>query len=172
MNNKSIAAVVVQVALLTALEIILSRFFSIATPIVKIGFGFLPIAVIAMLHGPLWAGGAAATGDFLGAILFPIGPYFPGFTLTAGLTGLVYGLLLYNRPKSWTRISCAVLFISLVLHLGLDTLWLEMITGKGYLALLPTRILKSVIMAPMQIILVRLAWTRLRPLALGKSASA
>ena len=36
------------IALLIAVEILLSRFLSIATPIVKIGFSFLPIAMIAM----------------------------------------------------------------------------------------------------------------------------
>ncbi len=151
----------VQIGLLIAVEIVLSRFCSISTPIVRIGFGFLPVVMAAMLYGPLCAGVTAATADFLGAILFPIGAYFPGFTVTAFLTGAVYGLFLHNRSKSWVRISCAVLIISLVLNLGLDTVWLWMITGKGYMALLPTRILKCMIMIPVQVMMIRLAWTKL-----------
>ena len=73
----------VQVAALIAIEIVLSRFCSIATPIVKIGFGFVPIAVCGMLYGPVWAGVAGGAADLLGAVLFPIGAYFPGFTLSA-----------------------------------------------------------------------------------------
>ena len=38
-----------QVALLIALSIILSRFCSISTPIVKIGFSYLPIVITAVL---------------------------------------------------------------------------------------------------------------------------
>ncbi len=155
-----------QVAILIAIEVVLSRFCSIATPIVKIGFGFIPIAIAGMLYGPLWAGTVAGLGDFIGAILFPIGAYFPGFTLTAALSGMVYGSLLHNH-KSWGRIIAAVLIISLGLHLCLDTLWLQMITGKGYMVLLPVRVLKSVIMAPMQVVIIRFISTKLYYLPLG-----
>ena len=52
------------IALLTALEIVLSRFLSISMWNTKIGFSFLPIAVAAILFGPLAAGtvGALAAG--------------------------------------------------------------------------------------------------------------
>lgn len=81
MYKKVNIKILVSVSALIALEVILSRFLSIATPVVKIGFGFVPIAVCAMLYGPIWAGAAGALADFLGATLFPIGAYFPGFTL-------------------------------------------------------------------------------------------
>ena len=81
-------------ALLTALEIVLSRFLSISAWNTKIGFAFVPVVIAALLLGPVWAGIAAALADFLGAVLFPVGPYFPGFTLTAFLMGAVYGLFL------------------------------------------------------------------------------
>lgn len=150
------------IALLIAVEIVLSRFCSINTPIVRIGFGFIPIAMIGMMHGPLWAGGAAAMADFIGLMLFPTGAYFPGFTLTAFLTGVTYGLLLH-RKNNWRRIILAVGIISLVLNLCLDTLWLYIITGQGYMALLPTRILKCMIMTPVQIVVIRLISSRLYP---------
>ena len=47
----------VTMGLLVALQIILSRFFSINAWNFKIGFSFLPIAVAGMLFGPV--GGAA-----------------------------------------------------------------------------------------------------------------
>ncbi len=37
--------------------------------------------------------------DLIGATLFPAGPFFAGFTLSAFLTGLIYGLILYKREK-------------------------------------------------------------------------
>ena len=77
----------VTMGLLLALEIVLSRFLSINAWNIKIGFNFVPVAVAALLYGPLGGAIVAAMGDFLGAILFPIGPYFPGFTFTAFLTG-------------------------------------------------------------------------------------
>jgi ECF transporter S component (folate family) len=144
-----------QVSLLVAIEIVLSRFLSISTPIVRIGFGFVPIVLIAILHGPVFAGIGAALADFLGAILFPIGAYFPGFTLVAGLVGICYGLFLYQKPRNTWRILLCVSIVCLPLQLGLDTLWLMMITGKGYLVLLPTRAIKSLIMIPIQVLTIR-----------------
>lgn len=94
-------------ALLIALEIILSRFLSLSAWNTKIGFSFVPVVIAAILLGPVYAGIVGALADFIGAILFPIGAYFPGFTLTAFLTGMVYGLFLYKQ-QSLPRILGAV----------------------------------------------------------------
>lgn len=146
---------VTYLAFLIALQIVLSRFLSIATPIMKISLGFVPVAIAGMLFGPLYGGMVAAVADFLGAILFPIGPYFPGFTLTAFLTGAIYGVFLYQKEKSWVRIIFAILIIALVLNLGLNTFWIMVITGKGYLALLPARLMQNFLMIPTQILVVK-----------------
>ncbi|WP_313470196.1 folate family ECF transporter S component, partial [Carnobacterium sp.] len=72
MNKKKFDARSISIiGLLMALDIILTRFVAIETPIVRIGFGFLPVAIIAMLYGPWIAGIAAAITDFMGIMLFP-----------------------------------------------------------------------------------------------------
>ncbi|MFV0496968.1 MAG: folate family ECF transporter S component [Candidatus Fimivivens sp.] len=164
MRSKS-AFKIANIALLIALQIVLSRFLSISTPIVKIGFSFIPLSMVAMLYGPFYATAGAAIADIIGAVLFPIGVYFPGFTLTAALTGLTYGLILYQKPKSWGRILLAVLIIGGVLHLGLNTFWLQMTTGKAYMALLVPRIIKTIAMVPIKVLLIRFTWEKLCPLA-------
>ena len=58
MEQKSNTKRLVVLAFLIALEIILTRFCSIQTPIVRIGFGFLPVAMMGILYGPIWAGSA------------------------------------------------------------------------------------------------------------------
>ena len=148
------------IAFLIALEVILTRFCSINTDILRIGFGFLPVAMVAMLYGPLWAGAAYAIGDLLGMMIFPTAGYFPGFTLTAFLTGCVYGVVLYGRPKTWLRILCAVLPVCLIINLCLDTLWLNITLGQGYLVLLPTRIFKCAVMIPIQTVLIHFIWDK------------
>ena len=161
MKNKFDVKKLIQISLLIAIEIILARFCSIQTPIVRIGFGFLPVAIIGMMYGPLSAGIASAIADILGMTLFPSGgAFFPGFTLTAFLTGVTYGLFLYNKPKTWTRIVGAVLVVCLVLNLGLDTYWLYILMGKGNLALIPTRIMKAVIMIPVQTLAIGIIWKK------------
>ncbi len=145
-----------RLALLLAMEVVLSRFLSIATPIAKIGFGFVPVVLAAVLYGPLWAGALGGLADFLGAILFPTGAYFPGFTLTAALVGCVYGWFLFDRPITWKNTLGAVSVISLVCHLGLNTLWLLVISGYGAMALLPTRAVQTAVMAVLQVLAIRL----------------
>ena len=110
-NNKLYK--IVSAALLVAIEIIISRFLGIATPIVKISFSFIPLSILAVMYGPVYSCVGAGLADFIGAILFPIGPYFPGYTVTAALTGLTYGFFLYKRKNSWVNIIAAVLVINL-----------------------------------------------------------
>lgn len=160
MKNNNVKKLV-QISLLMALQIILTRFCSINTPIVRIGFGFLPIAIIAMMYGPMSAGVANAIADFMGVMLFPNGAYFPGFTLTAFLSGVIYGLFLYNKPKTWSRIILSVVAINLLLNLGLDTLWLQILMKQGFLALLPTRIMKVAIMIPIQVVCIGVVWKKI-----------
>lgn len=142
------------ISLMIALEVLLTRFLSIQMPTIRISYGFLPLAVTGMMFGPVYAGLAAVIGDLIGITLVPAGPFFPGFTLTALLTGVVYGLLLYRPSASIFRICCAAFLVCIPLQLCLDTVWLWILTGKGYLVLLPPRVLKAVIMVPIQIFLI------------------
>lgn len=161
MNKKFDVKKLVQISLLVALEIILTRFCSIQTPIVRIGFGFLPVCIIAIMYGPLSAGVANAVADIIGVTLFPAGAFFPGFTLTAFLSGITYGLFLYNKPITWPRIIGAVLTTGLLLHLVLDTYWLSILMGKGFIALLPARILKQAIMIPVEVLTIGIVWKKI-----------
>ncbi|MBR5773919.1 MAG: folate family ECF transporter S component, partial [Clostridia bacterium] len=75
------------IAMLTALEVVLSRFLSIPIGnILKFGFNFVPICVAAYLYGPVASVMVGAVGDLLGALLFPTDTIFYGFTITAALT--------------------------------------------------------------------------------------
>lgn len=142
-----------RLALLIAIEIVLSRFCSINAWNIKIGFSFLPVAVAAVLYGPLAAGAVAALGDFIGAILFPIGAYFPGFTLTAFLTGIVLGLFLH-RKQSVLRILGAVAVNQLILSLLVNTLWISILYTSPYLALMTSRLLQCAVLGPVQFLTI------------------
>jgi ECF transporter S component (folate family) len=144
-------------ALFVTLEVILTRFLSIQTPILRIGFAYLPLAVSAMMLGPIYGGVAAAVADVVGMMLFPSGAYFPGFTLSAFLSGVGYGIFTVKR-KDTLHIAIGVLLVSILVNLVLDTVWLWMITGQGYLALLPVRVVKIGIMIPIQIATIKIIW--------------
>lgn len=173
MGTKSNTTRLVVMAFLIALEIILTRFCSINTPILRIGFGFLPVAMMGIMYGPLWSGIGYAIGDVLGMMIFPSGTYFPGFTLTAFLTGFAFGLFLHNKNITWKRVLPASLIILLGVNLCLDTFWLSILMGNAFIALIPTRILKCVLMLPVHLILIPLVWNRILsklPFASGQAA--
>jgi ECF transporter S component (folate family) len=146
------------VGLLVSMEIIFTRFLSFQTPIIRIGFGFIPIAFTGIMFGPLIGGLAAAIADVLGMLIFPKGTFFPGFTLSAFLTGAFYGLFLYRKPVTVVNVSKSVLLIILLVDIGLNTLWLSILTGNAVVALLVPRIYKSLIMLPIQVALIQILW--------------
>lgn len=151
----------VRLALLVAVEVVLSRFLSINTPINKIGFAFVPLALAGALYGP-WAGLAVGTvADLLGANLFPSGPFFPGFTLTTALKGLVFGLCLRDgRIGSSRAISLAVCINAVVFSLVLNTLWIHMMYGSNFLILLGSRVVQELVVVPVQIVVLRVVGSR------------
>ena len=61
-----------------ALAVVLSKLISINISFLRIGFGFLPIAVLAIMYGPYVAAIGYGVADLLGAWLFPTGTFFPG----------------------------------------------------------------------------------------------
>lgn len=146
------------VGLLVSMEVIFTRFLSFETPIVRIGFGFIPVSFSAILFGPVIGGLTGALSDVVGMIVFPKGTYFPGFTLSAFLGGAVYGLFLHRKPVTTVNVVKCVLVITIFIDLGLNTLWLSMITGKAAAALLIPRLYKSVVMFPVQTAAIRLFW--------------
>ena len=144
-------------ALLIALNIILDT-LNIRiqiTPQLRVGFGFLAIAVIGMLFGPVVAMTAGAASDFLGWVVNNGGgAYFPGFTLTAILAGCIWGLALYQKPLRWYRVLFAKLSINILLNILLNSVWLYLYYGKSFqLATLPLRIGKNLLLLPIEVLL-------------------
>lgn len=135
---------------LVAMEVVLSRFLSFNTWSTKIGFGFIPIAAAAILLGPVEAAVCGGLADFLGATLFPIGPYFPGFTATAALTGLVFGLF-FHKEQTPLHVACAVLINQFILGLLVNTYWISLLYGSPFKELLATRVVQSCILSVVQI---------------------
>ncbi len=161
MDRNSKTVQIARIALLIALEIVLSRFLSIPTPIAKIGFAFIPLSIIGMLYGPFYTAIAAGIADFIGATLFPVGPYFPGYTLTAALSGLVYGFFLQKKgAKSFLKIITAVVIVNIVLRLGLNTLWTSIVRAQPYWVIFFKRAIKNIIMIPVEIIFIKIIYEK------------
>ena len=160
MKKRTISAKIkqlVMLSLLVALEIVLNRFLSINTSGVKIGFSFVPIVIAAYLFGPVYSGVVYAVADLMGAILFPIGPYHPGFTICAFMMGLIYGLFLYKnfRIGILKNILPPVLINNIILGLFINTVWVSQLYGsKTYLGWLMYRLTEYAVLIPVSLVLI------------------
>ncbi len=147
MKKRFDTKMLVTAALLIALQIILSRFLSINAWNLKIGFAFTAVFVAAYLYGPWFSAAVAVIADVVGATLFPSGAFFPGFTVTALLTGIVFGVFLYKKQTP-VRIIAAVAIDQLILGLLLNSYWLSILYGSPYIPLLATRAVQCLVMMP------------------------
>jgi len=150
-------------SLLTAISIILTRFFAaninvLGVLALRLSFGEVPIILSGILLGPLYGAACGALADIIGYAISPVGgPFFPGFTLTAALIGVVSGLLARYRHNGWKWSSITMLVVATsIISLLLNTLWLSILHGKAYMALLPTRVIGRIFLIPAYIIIIKM----------------
>lgn len=163
MNNRKFTFTTNQIAVvgvLMGLGLALSR---IAIPLGttnRLSLGFVVTAVISMLYGP-WVGGFAAAGvDLLVSFLFgQQGTVFIGFTITAFVNGIIYGLFLHRRRPNWKQLVLAVLFQTVVSNVILNTLWINILYQTPIPVLLAGRIPQNLIMAPVRFLLLYFVMT-------------
>ncbi len=150
---------IILAGLLLATTIILNRFLSIKTPIVVISFAFIPIMLSGMLLGPMWTMLISGLADLIGALLFPFGAYFVGYTISSTLSGLIYGLFLqrkYNKTNKKLLLNLIIssLIVLIVCNGILNSVWIYITTKKAIAVILPTRLLKQIIMLPINVIVM------------------
>ena len=153
-------------AFLLALLIVLSRFASLQTQFLVISTSFVPIMMAAIWLGPKYSTLIAALGDFIGAILFPFGTYFPGFTISNAISGLIYGIFLYKNPQKdnvcddsnngkWIlKLSISSVLVLGIVNIFITSIWLHILYQKAYFAIIATRVTTQLIMLPIQVIVI------------------
>ena len=148
--------------MLIALEVVLEK-ISIGDPtILKFGFGFIATALIGYYLGPWIGGWAMVVNDINSGTAF-----FPGFTFSAFISGVLAGMFLYNQKVTWQRALIYEFFQILVTNVIFTTLWIYIMslntgsTGKTFWALLLIRLPKEVITWPLEGIIVFLILKRL-----------
>jgi len=143
-------------AMFGALSVVLGYYSFKITPNLKIGFGSIPNMLVDYLFGPVVGMMAGVCTDVLGYFAgnLSMGAYFPGYTLTAVVGGLIWGLWLYPRKITVWRAIGAKTCINLFCNICLNTLWLTVTGGKAMSVLLVTRVPKNLILLPIEIVLV------------------
>lgn len=141
-------------SLLMALSIVLGIYSFYITENLRISFAIIPVAIAGYLYGPAVAAILGGSVDILNYLLKPMGAFFPGFTITNILTGLVYGVFLYKKKKILTRTIVANTIIGLVFNLVLNTAWLYLLYHTPYTVNLITRTPKELIMIGLNSVII------------------
>jgi len=147
------ARLIAEMGILIALDIVFTRFLSITTLYFRLGFAFLVLLLSGMRLGPVHTAVVAALADLIGAHLFPVGPYFPGFTVTAAINGFLYGLFFFDG-FSWKGLALFLFLEAVVVNLGLQTLWIVMLNHTPYGTMLLTRIPTALAMLALKAIMI------------------
>lgn len=169
MHRNQIVRLITFTALLVALGVVLDR-LSVLNPGWKIGFGFIPVVVAAVLYGPVVAALVYGLSDLIAALLLPIGPYFPGFTACAAVMGAVYGIFLYQKkddtalPLSvglkWKKITfmgniLPPTVINSLIGLFINTVWVSILyDSKAYWGWWMYRLPQYAVLIPLNLVLI------------------
>lgn len=101
---------------------------------------FIAIAIAGMFFGPVPAALVGFCSDILATLLIPhVGSFFPGFTLSAILIGILYGVILYKKKFSYLRIILAKIFEIVLIGLLLNSLWISLMQHIPYWAMVISR---------------------------------
>lgn len=147
-------------ALLIALQVVLSRFLSINLQFLKIGFSFVPLMFAGYLYGASSGVIVAVVSDLIGATLFPSGAFFPGFTVTAALSGFIYGIA-FGEKCTTAKIAVSVITEQIVCGLLLNTWWLSILYHSSFAALLATRVWQVLVMIFVELVFAEVFFRRL-----------
>jgi len=127
---------------------------------IKIGFSSIANQFVYYLFGPVVGGFFGGALDILKYFVKPTGEFFPGWTLSAMLAGVIYGCFFYKRKLSFLRVLAAELTVAVICNMLLGTLWLDIMYGKGFMVLLPARVIKNLIMSPVNaLVFYTLVWS-------------
>ena len=159
-NSIQIVAAVVLAALLVAGRVAITSFYVMVGENLKISFGFFLNALGSLIYGPFVGILTGFATDILGTIIHPIGPFFPGYTLTAMAGSFVYALFFYRARITVRRVVLCKLCVNLFVNVGLNCLWSAILYSKGYFYYLAKSLAKNLVMLPIEVVIL-LAFLRL-----------
>ncbi len=155
-KQKFTAKQLTHLAMLIAMEVLLSRFLAIPTPVTRISLTFIPLVVAAYLYGGTSAAIVGGVSDVISATIF-YGSVHIGMTATEVLRGYILGLILYHS-HSLGRIIISTLLTGVLCTVVLNTFWLAQLQGitggEPLIALATSRILQFIVISIVQSVLM------------------
>lgn len=142
--------------ILLALTVVLAAPTIMLSSTLRITFSFLPLTAGGMLFGPAVGGVMGVASDILDYFVRPSGPFFPGFTISALLSGLLYGVFLYRKPVTWYRVLLVSALVTVSTGMFLNILWLSILYHQPFGVLFMGHIVTEMILFPINTVLMYL----------------
>lgn len=151
------------IAMLLALRVVLGFFANGSLAFfgntIKISGAFLPTAVTAAVFGPIPAALVGALGDIISFFLNPSGGmYFPGFTISGFLSGMIFGLFFYKNSATLKKVIGAYIINGIFVEILLGSYWLFCLyssaNGKTYWAYLTVRLISCGVKLVPEVLLI------------------
>ena len=145
-------------ALMIALRVALKPLGIPIAADLRINVAFFINAFGAMVFGPVVAIPAAAISDTLGCMLFPTGVYFFPFVFIEIAGSVIFALFFYRAEVTARRVIlsrfCIDFFVNIVLNTPVMWLYYRMVMGKSYALFDLARIVKNLVMFPIESVLL------------------
>lgn len=160
-DPKKLAFAGVTIALSVALQ-------SVSIPLNSSGSLFIQItfwlsALSGIVCGPLLAMTRGALADIVGAVLFPQGAFYFGYTLSAMLAALVYSLFLWGRKVKISSLLLSKLIVNVCVNALLGSCWNHHILGSRYMIYFSSSVVKNLLLYPLEMYLLVLLFRGILP---------
>ena len=150
-------------ALLMAINIAISFFFIEVGPNLRLYFTFIVNMIVAANFSLPLVITYAIVEDFIAFFLFPSGPFFLGYTLTA-VAGCVIYYIFLHKEINLKNIIIAKTLVNVFVNIALNSLWSSMLYSKGYIYYLTKSVVKNLAMLPIEIMLFYTIYKLIKPL--------
>ncbi len=141
-------------AMMIAINVVLSFFVPVFSSYLKIEFGFITLPIVSLLYGPITGCMMGMVQDIVGLIVKPTGALLIMLTLTDGITGMIYGMAFYKKPVTFIRVFITQFIIVLFVNIILNTIALAPTVASGFVGILPSRIIKNILLLPIQSVIM------------------
>ena len=138
-------------AAMIAMKIVVASYYLPLGDNLRVYVSFLLVALEACILGPVAGMVSGALSDILGFMIFPNGPFFLGYTLTAMSSSLIYSLFLYRTQITAARLASAKVLVNYLVNVLMGSLWSAILYSRGYWYYLVKSLIKNTLLLPFEI---------------------
>lgn len=134
------------------------------TGALRIQVTFIVSALSGLVLGPLVSCVRGVGSDIIGFLIFPQGPFFPGYTLSAALGAMIYSLFFWKRRITSSTILAAKLTVNIFVNAMLGSVWSVICYGtKAYSVYFGFALVKNLVLLPIEVLIVTLTFRAMMP---------